>query len=259
MSTTTSRLVVRDIELEVLRRGTGRALLLLHGFSAIDPNAPFLDHLTAHAEIIAPSHPGFGTSPRPDGFETIYDLTQLYLELLETLPHERVTLVGFSFGGWLAAEIAALCPHRIDRLVLVDALGIKTTDRETPDILDVFNTHPAEVLRRRFHDPVRFAPDHDAMTDAQLAIVARNWDSLALYGWQPYMHNPRLAYWLRRVRLPTLVLWGGDDGIVTPAYGRAYSDLIPGARFIIIPQAGHHPEIEQPDAFARALGDFLTT
>jgi pimeloyl-ACP methyl ester carboxylesterase len=259
MSTPTTRLIVRDIELEVLRRGTGHALLLLHGFSTIDSSAPFLDCLTPHAEIIAPSHPGFGSSSRPDGFETIYDLTQLYLELLESLPHDRMTLVGFSFGGWLAAEIAGLCPHRIDRLVLVGALGIKTTDREIPDILDVFNTHPAEVLRRRYHDPARFAPDHDAMTDAQLAIVARNWDSLALYGWQPYMYNPRLAYWLRRIHIPTLVLWGENDGIVTPDYGRAYANLIPGARFATIPQAGHHPEIEQPDAFARALHDFLDT
>jgi pimeloyl-ACP methyl ester carboxylesterase len=259
MSTNTTRLVVRDIELEVLRRGTGRPLLLLHGFSTIDPGAAFLDRLTPHAEIIAPSHPGFGLSPRPDGFETIYDLTQLYLALLETLPHERVTLVGFSFGGWLAAEMAALCPHRIDRLVLVDALGIKTTDRETPDIIDIFNTHPAEILHRRYHDPARFAPDHDAMTDAELTIVARDWDSLALYGWQPYMFNPRLAYWLRRIAIPTLVLWGESDGIVPPTYGRAYAKLIPGARFTTIPEAGHHPEIEQPDAFARALRDFLDT
>jgi pimeloyl-ACP methyl ester carboxylesterase len=259
MSGVTTRVVVRDIELELLRRGTGRPLVLLHGFGTIDPSALFLDHLSPHVEIIAPSHPGFGSSPRPDGFETIYDLTQLYLELLETLRHERVTLVGFSFGGWIAAELAALCPHRIDRLILVDALGIKTTDRETPDILDVFNTHPAEVLRRRYHDPARFAPDHDTMTDAQLAIVARNWDSLALFGWQPYMYNPRLAYWLRRIRIPTLVLWGESDGIITPASGRAYANLIPGARFTPIPQAGHHPEIEQPDAFARALRDFLDT
>ena len=74
-------------------------------------------------------------------------------------PHDKVTLVGFSFGGWLAAEIAVTCCHRIDRLVLVDALGIKLGDRETADILDVFNTSPAEVQRRSWHDPVRWAPD----------------------------------------------------------------------------------------------------
>ena len=61
--------------------------------------------------------------------------------------------MGLSFGGWLAAEIAVKAGHRIDRLVLVDALGIKISDRETPDILDVFNAHPREVLRRSWHAP----------------------------------------------------------------------------------------------------------
>jgi pimeloyl-ACP methyl ester carboxylesterase len=71
------------------------------------------------------------------------------------------------------------------------------------------------------------------------------------------MYNPRLAYWLRRIEVPTLVLWGADDGIVTPAYGRAYAGLIPGARFTLIEQAGHHPEIEQPEVFARRVLEFM--
>jgi pimeloyl-ACP methyl ester carboxylesterase len=177
--------------------------------------------------------------------------------MLEALPHPKVTLVGCSFGGWLAAEIAAACCHRIDRLVLVDPLGIKVNDRETPDILDVFNTSPTEVQRRSWHDPTRWAPDYDSMTDAQLVERARNWDALSLYGWHPYMHNPRLAYWLQRIDVPTSLLWGAGDGIVTPDYGRAYAALIPGARFTLIEQAAHHPEIEQPVACASHVLDFL--
>jgi pimeloyl-ACP methyl ester carboxylesterase len=251
------RMAVRGMELEIVRRGAGRPVLLLHGMQNFDPHAPFLARLAEQAEVIAPSHPGFGRSPRPDGFETVYDLARLYLDLLEALPHDKVTLVGFSFGGWLAAEIAAMCCHRIDRLVLVDALGIKLGDRETADILDVFNTSPAEVQQRSWHDPARWSPDYDAMTDAQLVVRARNWDALSLYGWHPYMYNPRLAYWLRRIDVPTLVLWGADDGIVSPDYGRAYAGLIPGARFAMIEQAGHHPEIEQPEVFASRVLEFL--
>ena len=139
------RLALRDIDLEVLRVGKGPPILLLHGLHTVDPQAPYLDRLAAHAEIIAPSHPGFGHSPRPAGFDTVYDLVHLYLDLLETLPHEKVTLLGFSFGGWLAAEIAATCSHRLERLILVDPLGIKLGDRESRDILDLFNAAPAEV------------------------------------------------------------------------------------------------------------------
>jgi pimeloyl-ACP methyl ester carboxylesterase len=186
------RMTVGGIELEVLRRGHGRKLLLLHGLETIPPQARFLDLLDRRAEIVAPSSPGFGRSPRPDGFETVYDLVHLYLALLETLPDEKVSLIGFSFGGCLAAEIAATCGHRIDKLILVDALGIKIGDRETPDILDLFNAHPRDVLRRRWRDPARWAPDFNALSDEDLIAHARNREALCLYGWHPYMHNPRL-------------------------------------------------------------------
>jgi pimeloyl-ACP methyl ester carboxylesterase len=257
--TGTARLDVRGVPLDVLRRGSGRPLLLLHGEAPLDPGAPVVDLLAAHAEVIAPTHPGFGHSPRPDDLDTVYDLVHLYLELLEQLPHERVTLLGLSFGGWLAAEIAAACPHRVERLILVDAVGIKVRDRETADILDVFNTAPAEVDRRRWHEPAKWAPDPDAMSNEALIAHARNREALCLYAWQPYLYNPRLVRWLSRITAPTLVLWGASDGIVTPAYGRAYSARIPGARFEVIEAAGHHPELEQPGAFVARVAAFLSS
>jgi pimeloyl-ACP methyl ester carboxylesterase len=252
-------LSVCGIDLEVLRKGAGHSILLLHGPDTIDPRARFVELLSAHAEIIAPSHPGFGHSPRPADFDTVYDLVHLYLELLEALPHEKITLVGCSFGGWLAAEVAAACCHRLDRLILVDAFGIKVGDRESRDILDLFNASPAEVQRRSWHDPVKWAPDFNAMSDDELVVHARNRDALCLYGWQPFMYNPNLPRWLSRIAVPTLVLWGASDGVVSPDYGRAYCELIPGARFELIPQAGHHPEIEQPEVFAARVVAFLSS
>ncbi|MBO0711744.1 MAG: alpha/beta hydrolase [Acetobacteraceae bacterium] len=248
--------VVQGIELDALSRGAGPPLLVLHGFEPLDPAAPIVDLLTARFSLIAPAHPGFGRSPRPDGFETVYDLVHLYLALLDQLPHERVSLLGLSFGGWLAAEIAAAASHRLEKLVLVDALGIKVSGRETADILDVFTVHPDRVRRARWRDS-RFAPDFDTMDDEALRIQARNWESLCLYGWQPYLHNPRLARWLSRISVPTLLLWGESDGIVAPAYGEAYARLIPGARFSLVAEAGHHPEIEQPVLVADRIRDFL--
>ncbi|HXQ49968.1 MAG TPA: alpha/beta hydrolase [Stellaceae bacterium] len=251
------RLPARGWELEVVRCGSGKPLLLLHGFQTVDPRARFVELLGRRRSIVAPSHPGFGLSPRPDGFETIYDLTRLYLDVLDALPDEKITVMGFSFGGWLAAELAVMGSPRIDRLILVDALGIKVSGRETPDILDVFNTAPAEVERRSWHDPARWAPDYNAMADEAIVRRARNWDALCLYGWHPYMHNPRLKDWLPRIAVPTLVVWGSSDGIVAPSYGKAMCDLIPGARFALIDEAGHRPEIERPDAFVDAVTAFL--
>jgi pimeloyl-ACP methyl ester carboxylesterase len=249
-------LTVHGIDTELMRRGSGRPVLLLHGFQPIDPNARFFGRLAQRAEIIAPSHPGFGATPRPVDFETVYDVVTFYCALLDALPYDKVTLIGFSFGGWLASEIAVKFCHKIERLALVDTLGIKVSDRETPDILDIFNTHPDTVKHRSWHDPAN-APDFDAMTDEQLMAWHRGWESLSLYGWHPYMHNPRLAYWLPRISVPTLVLWGAQDGIVRPAYGEAFARRIPGARFAAIEQAGHYPHIEQPDAFVDHVAAFL--
>ena len=248
---------VAGVEVEVLRRGAGNPLLLLHGFQHIDPRLPIVDLLARDVELIAPSHPGFGRSSRPMDFGTVYDLVHLYLGLLDSLPKGPLTLMGLSFGGWLAAEVAVKAGRRIDTLILVDALGIKVSGRETPDILDVFNAHPQDVVARSWHDPTGFAPRYDDMEDEELVTRARNWDALARYGFHPYMHNPQLKRWLANIRARTLVLWGASDGVVKPAYDEAYARLIPGARFEAIAGAGHHPEIEQPEALAARVRAFL--
>jgi len=251
------RLTASGIELDVVRCGSGRPILVLHGFQTVDPEARFVGLLARHGEVIAPAGPGFGHSPRPMDFDTVYDLVHLYLEVLDNLPGEKATLVGFSFGGWLAAELAVACSHRIDKLVLVDPVGIKISDRETPDILDIFNRSPDEVRRASWHDPERFAPDFNAMSDEALTVYARNREALCLYAWHPYMYNPQLPRWLGRIKVPTLLIWGESDRVVTPDYGRAYSRLIPGSRFELIEAAGHHPEIEQPGMFVERVSRFL--
>jgi pimeloyl-ACP methyl ester carboxylesterase len=252
--------MVNGIELEVLRRGPSGAgampVLLLHGMDTVHPQAPFLDLLGKHAEIIAPSSPGFGDTKRPPNFDTVYDLVHLYLAMIDELPYAKLALVGLSFGGWLAAEIAVACSHKLSRLVLVDPVGIKIGDRESRDILDVFNVNPAEVRRAAWHDPAN-APDYDAMSDEELIVHARNREALCLYAWHPCLYNPQLKQWLGRIRVPTLLLWGAADRVVTPDYGRAYAGLIPDARFELIEAAGHHPEIEQPERFAERVAAFL--
>jgi pimeloyl-ACP methyl ester carboxylesterase len=257
---------VGPLELEVLRRGSGKPILLVHGINPVSPKAPFLDLLAEHGEVIAPSHPGFGKSLLPENFDTVYDLVHLYREVLDVLPAKAI-VIGFSFGGWIAAELAAGGHPNLDRLVLVDPLGIKIGGREERDFPHFFNTDPAELMRRAWHDPGNRragiyglgwqAAIDDAMPDEDMIALARNWDSLCLYAWRPHMYNPQLKGWLRRIAVPTLVLWGAGDRIVTPEYGRAYAGLIPGARFELVENAGHHPELEQPGAFVAAVSRFL--
>ena len=253
----TERMTVHGIDLEVLRGGAGDPIVILHGLRALTAKDRLPALLAARGSVLAPSCPGFGASPRPMDFETIYDLIQLQRAVLDAVPGDRVTLVGLSFGGWLAAEIAAQGHPKLARLVLVDAVGIKIGDRETADIFDIFNRSPDDVRRAEFHDPDRFAPDFDAMEDDEIVRYARDRDALCLYGWHPYLYNPRLAYWLDRIAVPVLVVWGTNDGIVSPAYGAAFAKRIPGARFETIAGAGHHPEIERPDQLAALIASFV--
>lgn len=261
------RMTINGIELEVLRRGAGTPVLLLHGMDTVHPQARFLDLLGRDAEIIAPSSPGFGNTNRPADFDTVYDLVHLYLAMLEDLPYQQIALLGLSFGGWLAAEVAVACSHKLAKLILVDPVGIKLGGREARDIAHFFNTSPAELERRAWHDPAarpegvyglgwQMAID-ERMSDQDMVLLARDWDALCLYTWRPHMYNPQLKHWLRRISVPTLVLWGDSDGIVTPEYGRGYAALISGARFATIEGAGHHPELEQPGAFAEHVARFL--
>ena len=251
-----NRITLGEVELEYLDRGHGQPMLLLHGAGGPRPHAPFVDLLEPHARVIAPTHPGFAAATVPEWFDSIDDLAYLYLDLLEALDLHDVVLVGFSMGGWTAAEIAIKCAHRLAGLVLVDAVGIKISDRETRDIADLFATAPAELNRITFHNPAN-APDLLALSDAELELVARNREASAMYLWEPYAHSPKLRRRLRRINLPTLVLWGESDGLVKPSYGRAYADLIANAQFELIREAGHIPQIEQPHVFADHVIRFL--
>ena len=202
------RIQIGEVSLELLTAGDGPALLFLHGGDYFLQHREFFEKLARDWRIVVPRHPGFGGSERPDGFRTVHDLAYLYLDLLDRQNLGKVMLVGSSFGGWIALEMGVRCTERIDRLVLIDAVGVKFGGREERDIADVYALPGDELLRRTFFDPARTAPDYDKLKDEEATQVACDRAATALYGWRPYMHNPGLRQWLHRVRVPTLVLWG---------------------------------------------------
>jgi pimeloyl-ACP methyl ester carboxylesterase len=177
---------------------------------------------------------------------------------MDALDLRDVVLAGLSFGGWIAAEIAIKSTGRLSHVVLADAVGIKLGDREQRDIVDIFTTRQSEVDRLAFHDPTIAAIDHASISDEDAHVLFRNREATALFAWSPYMYDPKLASRLHRIRVPTLVLWGASDRIVSPDYGRAYSKLIAGAQFELIEDAGHYPHIERPELFTRKIVEFVS-
>ncbi len=253
-----NRLSVHGVEIDVHDGGTGNPILVLHGENGPADEAAVWSKLEEQGRVLVPTHPGYDQSPELTDIDTVDDLAYLYLDLLDILNLQNVAIVGASLGGWIAAEMAIKSTARISRLVLAAPVGIKVGDRETRDIPDIFALAEEEVSGLLYHDPLSAQVDYAASSVEELTRIARNREATALYGWEPYFHDPRLRHRMHRITVPTLILWGASDGFVTPQYyGRAYQKAIPGAQFHVIEDAGHWPHIERPVEFIKRVRGFL--
>lgn len=255
MTISTETLTLQGVDVTISRRGKGKKLFLLHGGGGPVSALPFAEKLAGHFEIIEPTHPGFNGTKIPDHFDGMPDLVFMYLDIIDALGLEDATLMGISMGGWLAAELAVLPNMPFSKLIMVDAVGVRTGEPTKRNVADIFGMPAAEVTRIMWHDPSK-APNPAEMTDEQIERVAGNRIALALYTWEPYMHNPKLPNRLHRVKIPTRFIWGESDGLVTPEYGRIYANMIEGAEFVTISEAAHSPQAEQPDLFVDRVVEF---
>ena len=253
---------VAGIDLELFEAaGDGsqkrRPVFFLHSGQGYDPWQPFAAQVASTRRVIGPSHPGFGRSSLPDWLDSIDDIAHVYLELMDRLKVDRADVVACSVGGWIAAEMASKAPERFDRLVLVGPVGVKIGQADKLDIPDLFGLPQADVDTLLYADPGRMRVDPAKLTDEDLAIMFRNRESLALLVWEPWMHNPKLKHRLHRVQAPALFVRGQADGVVSAEYLEGFAKLLPNARTLTIPGAGHLLHLEQPQALAAAIGAFL--
>lgn len=247
------------IRTEVWTRGDGQPLLFLHPHIGIDPNGPFISQLARDFRVIVPSHPGFGRSEVADFMTTVDDLAYFYLDFLETLALENVVLTGASFGGWIAAEIAIKSTRRISHLIMADAVGVKLSAPETPDVVDIFTITQDAFNRLAYHRVNPRPLDAKTMSEDEVLSFYRNREATARFAWKPYMYDPKLIHRLHRIDVPTLMLWGAHDGVASVGYGRRYAQLMAKASFEIIEDAGHFPHLDQPETFVKKLTSFVRT
>ena len=248
------------VQLQLVKGGAGEPLLILHGEMGHPGWLRYHQALAQHNTLYIPSHPGFGKSERLDWVMNMRDLAGWYLDALDDLGLGQVSVVGFSFGGWLAAEMATMCPDKFKRLVLVGAAGILPP---TGEIFDMFLVMAQEYITANFLDPANVAefkqicPDEPTPEQVEEWEVAR--EQACRLTWRPYMHYPGLPHLLRRLkRLPTLIVWGRQDPIVPLSAAQVYHQSIEGSRLAIVDECGHQPEIERPDEFVRVVRDFLS-
>jgi pimeloyl-ACP methyl ester carboxylesterase len=250
---------IRDRSVEIFTFGSGAPLLFLHSAIGVESSFPMIERLAKHYQVIAPSHPGFGNSELPRWFRTVDDLAYHYLDLMEELALTDTVVVGSCFGGWLAAETAVKNLSRMRKLVLIGALGAKFGAPDATEITDVFRDTYQDVRKHYFRDGRPDERDFAKLSAHEVNRFVRNREALTLFGWAPLLHNPTLRPWLRRIAIPTLVLWGAEDRVANADYGRAYAAAIPSARFETVSEGGHLVQDEKPDevadrilAFARA-------
>jgi len=240
----------------VLSAGDGEPLVFLHGAGGLFWD-PFLDRLARGRRVIAPEHIGSGESQGLEHVEDLWDLVLYYADLFDALGlGPRVSLVGHSFGGMVAAEVAATHAERIDRLVLLCPIGLWRDEHPVPEISAI---PPAELPGLVFADPAgpvaRAMPqvdptDPEALFRASLTIAAVN-----QFIWP--LPDKGLSKRLHRVKASTLVVWGRQDRLVSPVYGEDFARMIPDARLELVDGAGHLPQLEQLDVVAPLVEGFL--
>jgi pimeloyl-ACP methyl ester carboxylesterase len=242
----------------LFRGGDGEPVLFLHAAGGAGEWNEFQGLLAgAGFGVVAPDHPGFGKTDDFPEVEAIDDLVYHYLDVMDALGLRRPHVVGASFGGWIAAELAVAAPERIGSLVLLSAAGLRLPEHPVPDI---FIMTPGQLVATLFHSPpppppppvAGAAPDFDAILAAY-----RDASALARFCWSPYMCDPKLERRLHRVKAPTLVVAPSDDRLIPVEHARRYASLIPSARFTEVADCGHAMYFERPAEFAEITAAFL--
>lgn len=246
---------VRGTLVPMLSAGAGPDLLFLHGAGGAGRWLPFQAHLAERFSVRFPSHPGHGGAPAAEWIEHISDLAFHYLDLLDMLRLDRVHLVGASFGGWIAAEIAVMASHRLASLTLIDPVGIKVDGFIYPFL---FGMDIPEIVGTVFHNPMAALalapPDQSVET---LALQYRQGTAIARVSWNPYLYDPLLRRRLARIGTPTLLCWGAHDRLAPlEPCGQAWAKDVPGARLRVFTESGHVPHLEEPRAVADAVIEF---
>src|SRR5918995_1510157 len=238
--------------------GEGDPLLFLHGTSGLRGWPPFLESLARSFRVIVPDHPGFGRSEGLEHLDDVVDLALYYTEFIDAMGLEQPYLVGHSLGGMIAAEVAAIAPDMASKLVLMAPVGLWLDDHP---VMDFFAATPEELATAMFHAPgsaiakelMTMPSDSEAHLEAVLERT-KNLSAAGKFLWP--IPDKGLKKRIHRIVAPTLLLWGKDDQFVPAVYADEFARRLPGARLEIVEQAGHAPQLEQPDGVARLVREF---
>lgn len=246
-----------DLPITFTESGSGPIVLLLHGGGGPFTVQSIATHLSQTMHVIMPTHPGWNGTERPAWLSTMPELARVYVQMLKSQGYHDVLVIGSSMGGWIGCEMAIHTAlhddaHLLTGLAVIDAPGIAIPGQP---IRDFFALDARGIAEYSYHDPARFYIDPATVPPEQAARQRANMTTMRVFAGDQ-MYDPTLLARLGQIQIPTFVLWGDSDRIVTPAYGQALAAAIPTARFSLVTDAGHLPHFEQPQATFAALDAF---
>ncbi len=251
---------VADVRIQLRKGGSGEPLLVLHGELGVPGWIGAYEELAKHFTVYVPSLPGFGQSERPEWITNPRDLAAWVTWFVRDMKlQEPLNVIGFSLGGWIAAEIATMNASIFKKMVLVGAAGLKPDEGE---IWDYFVNSGPQAFEQAFHDPEQ-SPEYAQYYGREWSIdeqdqVEINREMTARLSWKPYLRSHTLRDLLPGVATPTLLVWGREDAIIPLNSCELYQQAIPGATAKIIANCGHMPEMEKPEEFVQAVLDFVS-
>ena len=243
--------------LTVLRGGRGRRVLVIHDEWGVNANEEIWRLLGERVEIIAPVAPGFEDTEFSSRIKTVRDLALLYNALLTGFEDESVTVIGISFGAWVAIEMAVMNQSQIAGLVLLGPLGLRFGAPEQRNFGDLFALSEAQLVETLYLNPEIARMVTGETPRDQVITWARNREASAFYGWEPYFHTPGLQNWTEHVAIPVTIVHGGEDRFVMEGYYKRYAESFPKSARVEIERSGHFPHLDDPSQTFEALKPLL--
>lgn len=251
-------ILVGDVQLDVAVHGAGEPILFLHAEDGAWHADQFVEHLAKGSQVHVPHHPGWGSSSRPQYIEKPSDIALVYTEYLDGL-RQPMHIVGASFGGWVAAEMAILRHPLIRSVSLIAPTGMRFGPPDSRTFADIYVLDDPGRAAVLYGDPAS-APTLEGRSDDYYLYLAAAQEAVARYCWAPYMYNRSLYHQLRRVDAPALVVSGDEDRFaLLPRYYEEYSKLLgeQGAKHVVISGGGHRLEEERPADTASEVRQFI--
>jgi len=259
-----------DHNIVYIDSGSGPPLVFLHGQASdllnFDPVFPLF---VSSYRIIALDYPGFGKSDKPEITFSEEFLVEFLDKLFETTNIESATLIGHSYGGYVAMVYGSARPERVNSMVLISPAGIQEFNtfmgaamRSAFTVEAIMKTSLEKAMQNYHNTSVNWSPEMETYALRRVALLKGNSEEYRLYAHamvqaMELMLKTTVRDQIGKLNKPTLLLWGQDDPLISVKFADDALKLIPGSKLETIANCGHFPMLEYPQEFQRIVVTFL--